>query len=99
MKTTESPPTVLRSLLVVEDNRDVADSLAFILRNNGYNVSIAYDGDQAVRMVEDSEYDVILCDIGLPGRSGYDVAAYIRRVRGSAPFVVAVSHRTGKGLA
>src|SRR5262245_41985184 len=86
-----SPQASRLSLLVVEDNRDVAESLAIILRNCGYNVSIAYDGIQARHMIDTSAYTVVICDIGLPGCSGYDVAAHVRRIHGSAPLVVAVS--------
>ncbi len=79
------------SLLVVDDNKDVADSLAMILQMCGYNVSIAYDGNQAVDMVANSQFQVIVCDIGLPGRSGYEVASQIRRLRGKTPLIIAVS--------
>jgi CheY-like chemotaxis protein len=84
-------PVKSMSLLVVEDNRDAADSLAMVLTNCGYHVSIAYDGDQAIRMVDAADFHVVICDIGLPGRSGYEVAAHIRRRRGPAPLIVAVS--------
>lgn len=79
------------SLLVVEDNRDIADSLAVVLRNCGYSVSVAYDGRQAVRMIEQSAFEVVVCDIGLPGCSGYEVAARTRQLRGKDPYLVAVS--------
>jgi DNA-binding response OmpR family regulator len=79
------------SLLVVEDNRDVADSLAVVLRHSGYNVSVAYDGIQAITMIGQSSFEVVVCDIGLPGLSGYEVAARIRKLRGKDPLLVAMS--------
>jgi CheY-like chemotaxis protein len=79
------------SLLVVEDNRDVADSLALVLRNCGYKVSVAYDGIQAITMIGQSVFDVVVCDIGLPGLSGYEVAARTRQLRGKNPLLVAMS--------
>ncbi|MCE9533407.1 MAG: response regulator [Planctomycetes bacterium] len=91
MTNTELLATPPLSLLVVEDSRDVAESLAFILQNCGYNVSIAYDGDQAVKMVDATPFQIVICDIGLPGRSGYEVASHIRRIRGKDPLVIAVS--------
>jgi CheY-like chemotaxis protein len=86
-----SMPVRPLSLLVVDDNLDVAESLAFVLRNDGFNVSIAYDGDQAFRMIDVSFYHVLICDIGLPGRSGYEVAARFRRLYGKGPLAVAIS--------
>ena len=91
MQPLDSTPARPLSLLVVEDNRDVAESLAVVMRNCGYNVSVAYDGTQALQMIEVSVYNVILCDIGLPGCSGYEVASHVRRLRGKEPLMVAVS--------
>lgn len=79
------------SLLVVEDNRDVAETLAVILRNSGYAVSIAFDGDQAVQMIDASPFNAIVCDIGLPSRSGYEVAEHFRARYGREPLAVAIS--------
>jgi CheY-like chemotaxis protein len=42
-------------------------------------------------MLEVSAYSVVLCDIGLPGCSGYEVASHVRRLRGKEPLVVAIS--------
>jgi two-component system OmpR family response regulator len=88
-----APATSTRplSLLVVEDNPDVAESLAMVLRGFGHTVRIAYDGTSAVQIIKAERFDAILCDIGLPGCSGYDVASEVRCVRGRDALVVAVS--------
>ncbi len=91
MAINDTAPVRPLSLLVVEDNRDAADSLAVVLRNCGYSVSVAYDGRQAVTMIEQSSFEVVVCDIGLPGCSGYEVAARTRHLRGKDPYLVAVS--------
>ena len=91
MSTIDSLPVRPLSLLVVEDNRDAADTIAVILRHCGYDVSIAYDGNEAMRMIEQSCFEVVVCDIGLPGFSGYEVASRIRQLRGKDPFLVAIS--------
>jgi len=65
-------------VLVVEDNRDAADSLRLLLGLYGYEVAVAYCGHVGVRAAERHRPDVVLCDIGLPGLDGYGVARKLR---------------------
>ncbi len=62
------------NILIVEDDLDGANSLAWLLRHYGYEVEIAQDGPGALEMAEESAPDVVLLDIGLPGMSGFEVA-------------------------
>jgi len=64
-------------LLLVDDNRDVADMLAVLLRRAGHDVETAYDGPAAVEAARTKRPDVILLDISLPGMDGYQVAREI----------------------
>jgi len=65
-------------VLVVEDNRDVAESLGQLVVMLGHQVEIAHDGLAAIAKAHSNPPDVVLCDIGLPGMSGYDVARAFR---------------------
>jgi signal transduction histidine kinase/CheY-like chemotaxis protein len=65
-------------LLVVDDNRDSADSLARMLTIMGHEVHTAYDGEQAVEAAGAHRPEVILLDIGMPKLNGYDAARRIR---------------------
>jgi signal transduction histidine kinase/CheY-like chemotaxis protein len=67
-----------RSILVVDDNEDAASSLAMLLRMTGHEVAIAQDGESALSQIEASHPEIVLLDIGLPGMSGYEVAARLR---------------------
>jgi CheY-like chemotaxis protein len=67
-----------RRILVVEDNRDTADSLRLVLALYGHEVAVAYSGHDGVRAAEQYQPDVVLCDIGLPGLDGYGVARKLR---------------------
>jgi CheY-like chemotaxis protein len=60
--------------LVVDDNRDAADSLAMVLRAWGYHVRVAYDALSALADVSTFLPDVVLSDIGMPGMSGFSLA-------------------------
>jgi PAS domain S-box-containing protein len=68
-------------VLVVDDNRDAAETLAALLDVMGHAAPIANDGPQALRMMRSFRPQVVFLDIGMPGMSGYEVAAEIRRDR------------------
>jgi CheY-like chemotaxis protein len=65
-------------VLIVEDNRDAADSLQMLLELLGHAVAVAYTGTDGVRLAREWRPDVVLCDIGLPGLDGYGVADELR---------------------
>ena len=74
------PPNlaISRKVLVADDNRDAADSLAMLLSADGHDVRVAHDGTSALRIASEFRPDVALLDIGMPGISGLDVAKAIR---------------------
>jgi PAS domain S-box-containing protein len=65
-------------ILVVEDNKDAADSLAMLLRLKGNEIRTAHDGLEALEIAELFHPAIVLLDIGLPKLNGYDVARRIR---------------------
>ena len=65
-------------VLVVDDNKDAAESLADLLRMLGHEADVAHDGPSALAKLGMSAPDVVLCDIGMPGMSGYEVAKAVR---------------------
>src|SRR5262249_44199540 len=67
-----------RHILLADDNRDAAESLAIILRMEGHRVELAHDGAEAMRLFAEKKPDVALLDIGMPRTSGYDDAKQIR---------------------
>ena len=72
-------------MLVVDDNVDAAESLALILRGDGYDVTTVHDGATALARAEESAFDFILLDIALPdGLDGYEVARRMRATGASA---------------
>lgn len=82
----------LNRVLVVDDNRDAADTLALFLGAMGASVETANDGAAALRSVETFRPHVVLLDIGMPGMNGYEVATAIReQERSASPVLVAVT--------
>jgi signal transduction histidine kinase len=76
--TRAAAPLAQCRILVVDDNRDAAQSLAVMLRLTGGEVEVAHDGEEALHMAERQRPDMILLDIGMPGMNGFDVARRIR---------------------
>jgi signal transduction histidine kinase len=76
--TSDGHPTSRLRLLVVDDNRDAVDSLSVLLQLMGNDVRMAYDGVEAVHAAESFRPDVVLLDVGLPLRNGYEAARLIR---------------------
>ncbi len=76
---TTSASSLARRILIVDDNRDGADSLAMMLRFLGNETRVAYDGEEGVRVAELYRPDVILFDIGLPKMNGYEACHTIRQ--------------------
>ncbi|HLX06912.1 MAG TPA: ATP-binding protein [Thermoanaerobaculia bacterium] len=77
-----------RRILVVDDNRDSADSLEMLLRMMGNEVRTAHDGLEAVAAAAAFRPDVVLLDIGLPKVNGYEAARRIRQQEGGAKLVL-----------
>lgn len=66
------------TVLVVDDERSIVLSLEFILRKAGFDVRVAYDGEQALQAIEESVPDLVLLDVSMPKRDGYDVCQTVR---------------------
>ena len=62
----------------MDDNRDAADSIGILLRADGAEVRVAYDGDAALKEVDRLRPTAVVLDIGMPGIDGYEVARKIR---------------------
>jgi CheY-like chemotaxis protein len=68
-----------RRILLVDDNRDAADSLALLLGLEGHDVRVAYAGRPAIQVAHEFQPEIAVLDLGLPDLSGYDVARLLRQ--------------------
>ena len=65
-------------ILVVDDEPNIVRSLAFVFNKEGYDVSIAEDGAQAMTMIRKSKPDILILDVMMPNKSGYDVCREVK---------------------
>ncbi len=75
---TATRPAGPSRVLVIEDNKDAADSLEELLQHLGHEVRVAYDGPSGLETARVFRPECVLCDIGLPGMDGYEVARRLR---------------------
>lgn len=81
-------------ILLVEDERRIADTIGFGLTENGYEVETAYDGNIGYRLFQNHSFDLIILDINLPGMNGYDLCKYIRTGNRNVPIIMLTSLST-----
>jgi two-component system CheB/CheR fusion protein len=75
---TASHPAAHHSVLVIEDNDDAATSLKQVLELCGHDVRVAPDGPTGLALAHEQRPEIVICDIGLPGMDGYEVARALR---------------------
>jgi CheY-like chemotaxis protein len=80
-----------RSVLIVEDNADQAETLKVFLSLKGHRLEIAASGPAAIELARRQRPDVVLLDLGLPGFDGFEVARRLRQEHGQAMRIIAVS--------
>jgi PAS domain S-box-containing protein len=85
-------PKARRRLMIVDDNRDSANTMSALLEAWGHDVRTSYDGSTAIELASEFRPEAVLLDVGLPGMHGYDVARELRRgANGSAVTLVALT--------
>jgi len=70
---------VSQTILIVDDETDVAEVCARVLKRAGFNCLVAHDSPAAIAMVDSDAPDLVLSDINLPTADGYEIARYVRR--------------------
>jgi CheY-like chemotaxis protein len=76
------------TVLVVDDNRDAADSLGELLGSMGVRALIAYSGEEALQVAANNELTTAVLDIGMPGMDGCDLARHLRAAQGGTPLTL-----------
>jgi DNA-binding response OmpR family regulator len=67
-----------KKVLIADDEPNIVTSIEFLMRRSGYEVAVAHNGDEALRLAESFRPDLLLLDVMMPVRSGYDVCQELR---------------------
>jgi CheY-like chemotaxis protein len=78
-------------ILVVDDDRDNADSLSRLVGLMGYEAMAVYNGEEAIAISQGVCPEMVFIDLGMPGMDGYETATRIRQLLGSQTILVAVT--------
>lgn len=81
-------------ILLVEDERRMADTLRFGLTENGYEVETAFDGNIGYRLFKGTSFDMVILDINLPGMNGYELCKNIRVINKNTPVIMLTALNT-----
>ena len=76
--TTSRPATNPRTILVVDDVADVTEMIALFLKHAGFEVKTANSANAALTLAQQTQFDLIISDIGMPEKNGYDLAESLR---------------------
>jgi signal transduction histidine kinase len=80
-----------RRVLVVDDNRDAADTLAHLLSRAGAQVRVSYNGADSLAALDGFDAEAVILDLGMPGMSGLDVARQVCKREGTRPVLIALT--------
>lgn len=87
----EQKGRIVHNILIVEDNADIADLVALHLRDLQCQVMVAENGTDALQLIENNHYDLVLLDLMLPGADGHSVCRYLRQRSGYTPVIMLTS--------
>lgn len=77
----------MAKILIAEDDRDLNRLVSITLRNNGFEVTSCFDGNEALDEFEKNKYDVLLTDVMMPNMDGFDLAQNVRQLDKNVPIV------------
>ena len=77
-----------RKVLLVEDEKKIADTLKLGLSENGYYVEVAYDGNLGLKLYEAHSFDLLVLDINVPGINGYELCKIVRSRNTQIPIIM-----------
>ncbi len=66
-------------IMIVDDEREECGYLADFISGLGHNVTQCYNGDDALKKIDSEAFDLLICDVGLPGRNGIDIVEYLKK--------------------
>jgi two-component system, OmpR family, manganese sensing response regulator len=81
-------------ILLVDDEMEMANPLSLMLKREGYQVDVAYDGDRGLDMAQTNAYDLLILDWMMPGPSGLEICDHLRRQGNSTPVLLLTAKDT-----
>lgn len=86
------------TILIVDDDQAIADTLAVIFRTHGYNAHVAYSAEDAIERIATCVPDMALLDVNLPGMNGIDLAIVLKANHPECHILLVSGHESTRGL-
>lgn len=83
----------INKILIVDDNHDLAECLGIVLREEGYQVTVVFNGEDAVAKVHEEDFNLAIIDVKLPGINGVEVFRSIRDERPDTQGIMMTGYR------
>ena len=83
-------------VLLVDDEKDFVEFLAERLQLKDFNATIAFTGDEAIKLVEENEFDVIVLDVQMPGKNGVETLKEVKKIEQLSQVIMLTGHATVK---
>jgi two-component system nitrogen regulation response regulator NtrX len=84
----------MANILVIDDEKSIRSTLKDILEHEGFNIELASNGPEALELFSKSQFDVVLCDIKMPGMDGIEVLEKIQSITNEVPVIMISGHGT-----
>lgn len=78
----------MKSILIVDDEVDIANSIQYVLKQEGFSILLAHDGLQAMQVIENQHPDLVILDVMMPGIDGYEVCRRVRATDKKTPILM-----------
>jgi DNA-binding response OmpR family regulator len=88
----EASAAVPYTVLIVDDEAEVADTCARVLTRAGFDCLVAYDSPAALALIDSRQPALVLSDINLPTSNGFEIARYVRRKAPGTPVILMTTH-------
>ncbi|HBQ21377.1 MAG: hypothetical protein A2Z91_04090 [Deltaproteobacteria bacterium GWA2_38_16] len=79
-------------ILIVDDERTLCETMAEVLRDEGYQTEVAFDGPEAIEKIKNTKFDVIFCDLKMPKVDGFEVLSYVEKESSNTVFIVMTAY-------
>ena len=79
---------MVMKILVIEDEKLLADSIRILLSKKGFDVEVAYDGETGAEYAKLGIYDLLILDVMMPGMNGYEIAGKVRAMKCGVPILM-----------
>ena len=90
--------TIPASILVIDDEASIRESLEVLLSLEGYTIAMAVDGEEGLRMLESNSYDLVLLDLAMPGQSGLEILPQIKERQPDLPVIMITAYKEGSHI-